>query len=245
MHQRPPQYTFSVYGTSCMMNQRRDILPLSGYEPTYFEGAWATNAGVKSNNCYDYSIGDYSNKRTTKSVTGDRARAQGNKDLKNRYNQNYACCKDVLPGLLKDNPGKIYRESAEVACKPGYYKIMMFTGSSKDASDFHFYRQNGDIIYAIRPGDTIYTLAAFFSMRPRDIIRANNMNPQLVPGMMLYLPVRGLWSHKLGWATGPLLKDSCGKPICDPRKACRKHAVDYANYCGSFCVEAGRVRSGM
>ncbi len=52
------------------------------------------------------------------------------------------------------------------------------------------------------------------------------------------------WSHKMGWATGPLLTDSCGKAIKDPRKACKNYSFNYKNYCSSMCVRKNAVKAG-
>ena len=46
-----------------------------------------------------------------------------------------------------------------------------------------------------------------------------------------------VFSHKLGWATGPLLYDAAGKVIKDPRRANRNYGYNYTKYCSSFCVK--------
>lgn len=54
----------------------------------------------------------------------------------------------------------------------------------------------------------------------------------------------GRWSHKRGHATGPLLEDSCGKPIEDPRRACRSDdKYDYRAFCGAYCVKKDSIAS--
>lgn len=50
----------------------------------------------------------------------------------------------------------------------------------------------------------------------------------------------GVWSHKRGWATPPLLRDAKGKIIWDPVRANRSYeGLNYKKYCASFCVQKG------
>jgi hypothetical protein len=50
----------------------------------------------------------------------------------------------------------------------------------------------------------------------------------------------GIWSHKLGWGTGPLNTDGDGKLIFDPSKACKNHGgYNYDKVCGIFDVLVG------
>ena len=73
-------------------------------------------------------------------------------------------------------------------------------------------------------------------------------SPRLPPraGDMVIVRDARLWSHKRGFATGPLLHDSCGKPIADPRTACRSYpdkdgGLDYSQFCGAMCVKSRRT----
>jgi hypothetical protein len=170
-----------------------------------------------------------------------------------RKDAKYDRCEDVVPGILADNPESIYREAAWNPCKPGFFKIQSFVGapernSGDDYGDFHFYRQNKDVEYVSEPGDTPASIASFFGIPVSQVLHAagrfaGSESVQLPSGSKLLLKDANIWSHKAGWATGALLKDSCGKAIHDPRKACRKHAVDYTKYCGSFCVRKGSKSS--
>lgn len=50
----------------------------------------------------------------------------------------------------------------------------------------------------------------------------------------------GVWSHKRGHATPPLIHDASGKVIWDPLKADRNYgSLDYRKFCGAFCVRRG------
>lgn len=217
-------------------------LPLSGSEPVFTEIPWGTKTGIVNNNCYSYSLNDYSSNRPIKAAPGDRA----------GYNSsalNYRTCKGLSSRLLADNPGHIYHvKQPGRACNKGYFKIMMFVSSDGNGEygDFHFYRQNKDIMYTVKQGDTLASIARFFGTTVKAILR-NNEDVRSAKDVqvndVLFLPNVNAWSHKLGHATGALIKDSCGRLITDPRKACRKHAYDYDTFCGAYCVRKGHVRS--
>lgn len=54
----------------------------------------------------------------------------------------------------------------------------------------------------------------------------------------------GVWSHKRGWSTPPLLRDAKGKIIWDPIVAKRNYpGLNYKKYCSSFCVKKGAKTS--
>ena len=103
--------------------------------------------------------------------------------------------------------------------------------------DFHFYKQHGVVKYKLRKGDTLKNLTSFFGVTPYKIKKAMGPKPKI--GNYIVFKCN-LFSHKMGWATGPLLVDSCGKAIKDPRKACRKYGLNYSKYCNSFCVAANK-----
>ena len=67
----------------------------------------------------------------------------------------------------------------------------------------------------------------------------------LIPGSIIRIPVN-LWSHKQGWATGPLLVDAKGRTIVDPRKADRsyKPGFHYTKFCSAFGVKRGIAQTG-
>jgi len=132
-------------------------------------------------------------------------------------------------------------------CKKGYYKSMMVVAptdrNGNPGGDFHFYKQHGVVRYKLRKGDTVKTLASFFGVSQYKIKKAMGANPRM--GKIIVFKCN-LFSHKMGWATGPLLVDSCGKVIKDPRKACRKYGLNYSKYCNSFCVASNkRVKVGV
>ena len=55
-----------------------------------------------------------------------------------------------------------------------------------------------------------------------------------------------IWSHKRGWGTGALLKDSAGKPIRNPITANKDYgSLNYNKLCSAFCVKGdGSLKTG-
>ena len=205
-------------------------LPLSGGEHPYVHKPW-TRFKV-ANNCYAYAFHDLRSWRPQKSVPGDRSGG---------INSNFTKCRGVARKIVADNPKKVYIARATTKCKKGYYKVMMVV-APKDrwggrGGDFHFYKQHGVIKYKLRKGNTPQSLAKFFGVGVQTISRAMGLKPRI--GKIIVFRCN-LFSHKMGWATGPLLVDSAGKVIKDPRKAKRTYGLDYSKYCKSFCVRGGR-----
>jgi hypothetical protein len=239
-------------------------LPLSGYEPTFKYSLWG-DVGRTRDNCYDYAFGDDA-KRNQKSVPGNHS------VNRNKFaNTNFRTCRGFTKRVLADNPRKVYKAKNPCkVCKKGYYKVMAFVAPTNiygnSSGDFHWYRQNKAVMYKIRPGDTIYGLSKFFKV-PQYVIKkalskqktpvssnegkiANkNVNfkqagPVLKSGKVIKIPVN-LWSHKQGWATGPLLVDASNKVITDPRKANRRYGYNYSRFCSAYCVlSGGKVVTG-
>jgi hypothetical protein len=97
--------------------------------------------------------------------------------------------------------------------------------------DFHFYKQHGSVKYKVKKADTVQSIAKFFQIPMTRL-------PKKLPETGSYIRFRAnVFSHKLGWATGPLLTDASGKVIKDPRTANRKYGFNYSKYCCSFCVK--------
>ena len=209
--------------------------PLSGSEPTFTNKYWGTSIGIGNNNCYAYAVGDYEKYRHQKSVPGD-------KSGRSRWYHSYTNCKSLPQRVVSANPKKVYVIKGNTRCKPGYYKVMMFvTGKNKKSpfnnGDFHFYKQHGLVEYRPTTGDTKTSIAKFFKVSTRKI-------PTVVVGKLMKIRV-GVFSHKRGWATGPLLKDAKGQVIKDPRKASRNYGgLNYNTYCSSFCVKNKGINVG-
>jgi len=236
-------------------------LKLSGSEPTFQYRGWG-DVGRGRDNCYDYAFGDDA-KRNEKSVPGEHSR-------KRFKNSNFTDCRTFDQRVLADNPHKVYKcKNPNRVCKRGYYKVMSFVAPTNiygnSTGDFHWYRQNRAVRYKIKTGDTVAGLARFFKVTPYTIRKAltktslptrnndgkiANMNvhfpqagPPLRPGRIITFPIN-LWSHKQGWATGPLLVDASHRVITDPRKANRNYGYNYSKFCSAYCVRAGKVVTG-
>lgn len=235
---------------------QEDNIAVNGSEPVFTSRLWNTEKGVGNNNCYSYAMNNFSADRPSKAVPGDRSGYTHDLD--------YKSCPLVKLRLLQDNPDSIHPEKPENKCRPGFYKIMMFVGERDSRSpygDFHFYKHHRDIEYKVGPSDTVETVAEKLNTTRQRVLQAvaasasnaqlpnQNARP-LEPGMVLMFKNfrtqagRTLWSHKLGWATGALLDDACGKIITDPRKSCRKFStIDYTKYCGAYCIRNGVAKS--
>lgn len=213
-------------------------LPLSGSEISFRYEPWHTK-GRRSNNCYAYAVNDYETYRHSKSVPGERS---GKKWPFHTYTH----CKGLAQRVVADNPTRVYKEKAEKRCKNGFYKIMMVVAPTNKygnfTGDFHFYKHHGVAEYKIKAGDTYTSIAKKFGVPYSRILKAAAKRPAK-PGMKLKFKIN-LFSHKQGWATGPLLKDSNGKLIKDPRTAGRKYGYNYSKYCCSFCVKNRGVDVG-
>jgi hypothetical protein len=213
-------------------------LPLSGSESKFTNRRWGSNKGITGNNCYAYAVGSYAAFRWQKSVPGDRS------GLSNTTH-NYTKCDDLPRRVISDNPKSIYKVDGDKKCKKGYYKIMMFVSSGRPRNyirqgDFHFYKQHGVVEYKIKPGDTIKSVAAFFKIPEYRIKKAG----KFTVGKRIVFNAN-VFSHKRGWATGPLLGDANGKVIRDPRTASRKYSeLNYDKYCSSFCVKDRGIKVG-
>lgn len=213
-------------------------LPLSGSEPVFTEKKWGSKKGIGGNNCYDYAFNNYSNYRTQKSSPGNKSGGRNNLGP-------IRSCGTLPKSVVSNNPSNVYRVKAEYRCRPGYYKTMMFVAPSKgknffNSGDFHFYKQHGQVEYKVKNGDSYTSIAKFFGVPVSRVKKAG----ALKVGKHIKFNAN-VFSHKRGWATGPLLVDSKGKLIKDPRKSGRNYpGLNYKNYCSSFCVKRSGVVTG-
>ncbi len=212
-------------------------LPLSGSEHEFKHAPWVKV--IMSNNCYAYAFHDLRKWRPHKSVPGVRSTGVLNSD--------YTHCKGISQKIVDDNPGKVKVVRYNKKCPPGYYKVMMVV-APKDkygnpGGDFHFYKQHGIVNYRIRNGDTLENMSKFFKVPKRVLEAAATKVGGFAIGKTLRF-VCNCFSHKMGWATGPLLVDSKGLLIKDPRKAGRAYGLNYSKYCDSYCVKNKGIKVG-
>jgi hypothetical protein len=213
-------------------------LPLSGSESKYTQRLWGRTVGVGNNNCYAYAVGDYEKMRLQKSIPGERA---GIRNLSHTYTN----CKGLPQRVIADNPKKVYSAKATEKCKRDHFKVMMFVAPGNQRNyfrqgDFHFYKQHGAVEYKVKKGNTYENIAKFFKVPVSRVKKAG----KLIPGKLLKFKAN-VFSHKRGWATGPLLVDAKGKSIQDPRSASRDYpGLNYKKYCSSFCVKNSGIKVG-
>lgn len=226
---------------------------------TVFKWAPYGTEGVWHDNCYDYAF-DLNNPRSVnKNVPGDMSKNKA-------WGLTFRNCKGIAKRVLEDYKGLAYRISKPgTRCRPGYYKVMNFV--SPNGGDFHWYRETRLVVYRVRPGDTVSSLAKFFRVTQAAIRRAykqahvsrsntngristanselrvlNSLNQvartgKLTPGKVLSIPVK-LWSHKQGWGAGPVIVDASGKTIKNPLRANRNYpGLNYKTFCSAYCVK--------
>lgn len=97
-------------------------------------------------------------------------------------------------------------------------------------NDYHFIRQNGDVVYSIKPGDTQASIARKFRVPlARVKIGRGNATARIVGA--------NVWSHKRGTAFGPDLTNARGNLIFNPLQASFDYgSYNYKKHCGTFCV---------
>jgi hypothetical protein len=194
----------------------KNNMPLSGSEETFSEGTYGTTKGRLGNNCYQWAIDAYSDRKNFKLQPGQIAGIDTDIDLSD--------CRDLKRRVLADLKGDIYSANADKPCRKGFYKIMNVLAKN---SDYHWYKQNRDVLVRT-DRHSAEDIARTFRVPVANV--AMGRSHALVLGA-------DVWSHKQGNATGPLLKDACGKIIKDPRTACRDYPVyKYDTFCGAYCV---------
>lgn len=250
---------------------RKNSVP-NPYAPKYTWAPWGTK-GVVHDNCYDYAFGSYSNNRTVKSVPGDRSGLKANGLT---FTTCSGIQKRVIsdnPGnvyKMKNPDAKPRRGFYKVMCF-----VAPSNDFGNLTGDFHWYKEISAIRYRIRRGDTAMALAKFFHVTIKTVndavikskfstntnngriannaeeLRvlnkhvANSKGQTLPIGKIIDLPVK-LWSHKTGWAGGPLIVDASGKTITDPRKADRNYTpgFHYTKFCAAYGVRVGFAKTG-
>ena len=240
--------------------------------PKYTWAPWGTN-GVVHDNCYDYAFGSFSNNRTRKSIPGEVAHMSSNGlDFKTCD----GIAKRVLadnPGnvyQMKKPDAKPLPGFYKVMCF-----VAPSNDFGNSTGDFHWYKEISAIRYKTRPNDKAAALAKFFHVpvkviteavaKARSSANTNNgrvanddtelrildklnrtaSGPVLPTGKVLDFNVK-LWSHKTGWAGGPLIVDASGYTITDPRKADRnyKPGFHYTKFCSAYGVRRGFAKTG-
>lgn len=211
------------------------VLPFNGEEPEYAWLPYGSPVGRANNNCTAYAYGVYSSKGNDKLQPGGLGGEPSDFSLRH--------CAPIRKRVLADLPGS-HVARPDQRCRVGSHKVMVFL--DKHGKDYHFYRQHSDIFIRAREGDTLRSIARFFGVPTSKVgvprrrpppPRVRDVDAPLRRGVVVRLARTGLWSHKRGLATGPLLVDACQKPLRDPRRSCQRYGpFDYSKLCGTFCV---------
>jgi hypothetical protein len=201
-----------------------------------------TYVGADSNNCYAYALDHYDTKQGHKLQPGE---------LSGQYNANNdantTSCSIVTTRAMADAAHmgwKLTPTSSSTRCPKGYHIMAV----SAPGRDYHWYRKHTDVLYRIKHPRTVASVAKEFGVSPKNIHvpkSGNKASKKTSPSKKLQeddvILVRGanVWSHKRGLSDeGPILKDSCGKFIKDPSKACRDYGyLDYHTVCKTFCLQ--------
>lgn len=201
-------------------------LPLSGSEPTFTLAPFGTSKGIANNNCYAYAL-------QRLRLSGNNKLQPGNLSGKKGINFSLETCHPAKQRALDDlvATGRGYESSPCARCADGYAKIVLLLSKN---NDYHWLRENGDVIYAVEPGETLKSIAKKFRV-PLSRVISRTAAPQ--PGASVRVLSTGAFSHKRGTAFGPSLYDAKGKVIFDPRKSNFDYgSLNYNKYCSSFCV---------
>ncbi len=205
-------------------------LPVSGSEHVYSDAVFGSAKGKGNNNCYAWAIDAYRNSGSKKLQPGNSSKLGGQLDL--------TSCAALRARALADLKGKGYVVDADQPCRRGYYKIMGFLDPG---TDHHWYKQHRHAL--VKLSDRLRTVAAVaraMGVPPKQVYAATSSPKE---GDVVLVRDAKVWSHKQGFATGPLLKDGCDRAIADPRRACRSYGeLDYTKYCGALCVRSRRAK---
>jgi len=210
------------------MEKKKHALPLSGSEPTCTKAPYALPSAVPRNNCYAYAVQHLARRgKPSKLQPGNLSGLQGTDfDL--------TTCHPSLRRVIRDlyATGTGYKESLDRPCRVGYGKIALLLSKG---NDFHFLRQNKDVIYPVEPGETPSIIAKKFKVPVAQIVPISKKRVRVVDA--------GVWSHKRGTAYPPSLYDAKGKIIFDPRTADMNYGyLNYSRVCGAYCVKQKRCR---
>jgi LysM domain len=244
MHSGRPKRTVRNSGLlkSCKMVKEakgKNKLPTSGSEPVLDMKKWSSRKGIGNGNCYSFALDNYSSNRPIKATPGDRTSTPGLDAI---------TCPILRKKLLADNPSKVTPVAAKTRCNKGSYKIYM--AADKNGNDFHFYRQVGDIKYQVQPGDTLQSIAKFFSISVAHVKACNpKLKNPLKPKSVIYLRKINQFIHKRGFSS-VFLTNAKGKRIDNPAKPStgdysktEAFGLNYSKSCGFYCVKPGAKSS--
>jgi LysM repeat protein len=201
--------------------------PVSGSEPTCTKKPYGTKRGTISANCYQYAIQGLKLNPYHKLQPGN---LSGKEGIDFNLNTCHPATRRVIEDMAKKGMG--YQSKLDTPCKKGYGKIALLLSKN---NDFHFLRQNGDIIYIVEPGETKESIAKKFRV---PLANVKCTNRKLKTGQKVRVVDANVWSHKRGIQFPPTLYDARGKVIFDPRKSNFNYgSLNYSQLCSIFCVK--------
>lgn len=104
------------------------------------------NSIQEYNNCYAYAMRNLELDRDDKIQPGDLSNTP--RIDKSKYN-----CENFRHNIKQDYP-LMYDTNYEDSCACNYYKIALFLDDKKPDKDYHFYRQDEDMTWSHKPGNT-------------------------------------------------------------------------------------------
>lgn len=199
-------------------------LPISGSEPVFTDLVYGSPVGKVNNNCYAWALDEYRDSGGIKLQPGDLSRQS--------TNYNSVSCPFLKDRTLDDNKTRgIYMVDPKAKCRRGFYKIMAFIDKG---NDYHWYKQHKDLMYRVSSGETVRSIAKELGVPPTNVV---SPSPRPKPGDLVYVKNAKVFSHKQGFATGPLLRDASRRVIPDPRRANRNYGMyNYRTFCGAMCL---------
>jgi len=179
---------------------------------------------VSNNNCYAWALGAYRGSGGIKLQPGNMSHQS--------TNLNASSCPFLRDRAMDDNRKRgMYPVKPETPCRKGFYKIMAFIDKGKD---YHWYKQNGNLLYRVSKGESRASIARDLGV-PMSSVMCPTPSPSA--GDLVYVRRAGVFSHKQGFATGPLLRDASTRVIPDPRAANRNYGeYNYRTFCGAMCI---------
>lgn len=114
-------------------------------KPKFNPYIWNRKDIRKNNNCYSYAIRNLKKNRKSKLQPGNIAKIPEIKKI--NYN-----CNDLIKNVLNDNKD-IFKINSEQKCPCNYYKIALFLDKSEPNKDYHFYRQDNNLLWSHKPGN--------------------------------------------------------------------------------------------
>lgn len=196
---------------------------------TFTNLVYGSAQGTRNNNCYAWAIRHYRESGNNKLQPGDLSGTSGG-DM---------TCKNLTRQALADaaKEGKKMKKVGFLhgKCDKSKYGVMLFLDPGRD---YHWYRQHRHVLYRVKTPTSVKALAKRFRVKQKDI-RAPDAAPggDITSGTLVLIRNAWVWSHKRGLSNeGPVLVDSNGELIFDPKKAARDYgSLNYTTFCASFC----------